>query len=187
MTMPRYTLVPLLAVVLAIGCQSQAQPSTAQQPSQAAAAKPQPQPQDADLRALVELARKDVQFEKQAIVAENMDFTDAEAAAFWPVYRRYEAELAQINDRRIELIRKFLPQAQQLSEADARDLAKQSFDIEQQRTELKRKSFDELQKVIPAAKAARFVQIENVVNMLVDLRVAAAMPLIKAEPAKTAP
>ena len=54
-----------------------------------------------------------------------------------------------------------------------------AFDIEDQRTALKRKYFDKFQEAIPAAKAARFFQIENQLNMVLDLRLAAALPLIK--------
>jgi hypothetical protein len=33
--------------------------------------------------------------------------------------------------------------------------------------------------VIPATKAARFFQLENQINLALDLRVAASLPLIK--------
>ena len=54
-------------------------------------AKPSPQgtedAQTLDLHAYAELLRSDVRTQKVAIITEVMGFTEAEDAAFWPVYR----------------------------------------------------------------------------------------------------
>ena len=41
-----------------------------------------------------ELLRSDVRTAKVEILTEALDLSDAEAAAFWPVYREYETELS---------------------------------------------------------------------------------------------
>jgi hypothetical protein len=43
-----------------------------------------------NLTAYAELLRSDVRAEKVAIITEVMDFTEAEDAAFWPIYREYD-------------------------------------------------------------------------------------------------
>ena len=48
-----------------------------------------------------ELMRSDIRTKKGALIADRMKFTDREAAAFWPVYRQYEADLAAINDKKV--------------------------------------------------------------------------------------
>src|SRR5215212_4148559 len=69
-------------------------------PSAAASVSQPPDPDAAHLRAFIELARKDIQLQKSALIADNMDFTEGEAAEFWPLHRQYEADLAKLNDRR---------------------------------------------------------------------------------------
>jgi len=132
-----------------------------------------------DLRAFVELARSDIRAEKALIISENIPFTDDEAVEFWPLHREYDLELNKLLDRRLALIRQFARTYGTMSDDEAEDLAKNAFNLEEKRTDLKRKYFKKFIKVIPAVKAARFFQIENQINMALDLQVAASLPLIK--------
>jgi hypothetical protein len=136
-------------------------------------------PDVGNLRAFAELARSDIRLQKSLIIAQNLPLTEEEAAEFWPIHREYEQELAGLNDRRIVLIRKYLPSASEMTEAQARVLAGKVLDLESERTDLKRAYFERFQQAVPATKAARFFQIENQLNMVLDLRIAASLPLIK--------
>lgn len=147
-------------------------------PAQDSAAK-EAAPDLGNLRAFVELARSDLRTNKALIIAENIAFTDDEAAEFWPLHREYELELNKLLDRRLELITRYAKQYQTMTDADATKLAGDVFDLEEKRTALKRKYFKKFCKVVPALKAARFFQIENQVNMALDLQIAASLPLIK--------
>src|SRR6266481_4721420 len=51
---------------------------------------------DADIQML----RRDLRPQKKQIVAANMDFSDAQAEKFWPVYEQYTSDLVKINDTR---------------------------------------------------------------------------------------
>ena len=55
----------------------------------------------------------------------------------------------------------------------------QVLDLEEKRTDVKRKYFKKFRRVIPALKGVRFLQIENQINMALDLQVVASLPLIK--------
>ena len=57
-----------------------------------------------NLRAYVELLRSDLRTQKVAVITEMMQFTEAEDAAFWPIYREYELELSRLNDERLAAI-----------------------------------------------------------------------------------
>ena len=138
------------------------------------------EPLDAgNLRAFIELARSDLKTQKAFIIAQNLPLTDAEAVEFWPMHREYETELSELNDRRLSLIVRFAKSYESMNDKEAAELAKGTFDLEEERTGLKRKFFKKFQKVIPAIKAARFFQLENQINLALDLRVAASLPLIK--------
>jgi hypothetical protein len=45
------------------------------------------------------------------------------AAAFWPVYKKYEAELVKLNDERLQVIRNYSDNWTRLTDADVKGLA----------------------------------------------------------------
>ena len=147
--------------------------------SETAASRPERQPDAGNLRAFIELARSDLKTQKAIILAENLPLTEEEGAEFWPLQRDYQHELTKLNDIKLALIEQYAATYDAMTDAQARDLAKKSFDLEEKKTDLKRKYFKKFAKVIPAKKAARFFQIDNQLNMAVDLQVAASLPLIK--------
>ena len=53
-----------------------------------------------------------------------------------------------------------------------------SFSMEKERTALKEQYFKKLGKVLPAQKVARFFQVENQLNLLLELQVTANLPII---------
>ena len=139
------------------------------------------QPDAANLRTFIELARSDLKTQKALVIAENLPMAEAEAAEFWPLHREYEAELTKVNDQKLALIVRYakLHNTGTITDQEATKLAKDSFDLETKRTDLKRKYFKKFAKVMPATTATRFFQIENQINLALDLRVAASLPLIK--------
>jgi len=137
------------------------------------------QPDEGNLRAFIELVRSDLQNEKATIIAQNIQFTEDEAFEFWPLHREYSLELNRLLDQRLSLVRKHVVNFDNLSDKQAEQLAKDVFDLDAKRLKLKRTWFKKFAKVIPAKKAAQFFQIENQLNAALDLRVAAALPLIK--------
>jgi len=136
------------------------------------------EPEDGEIMAFIELLRSDVQTEKALIIAENLPLTHDEAAEFWPLQREYEFELNKLLDERLAIIMKFVPMTEGMTDEQAKELAKVAFSLEEKRTKLKRSTFKKFCEAIPAAKAARFFQIENQLNAAIDLRVAASIPLI---------
>ena len=147
--------------------------------SDSAAGKPQSKPDAGNLRAFIELARSDLRTGKAIILAENMPLTEEEGAEFWPLQREYQFELTKLNDVKLTLIQQYAATYEAMTDGQASDLAKKTFDLEQKKTDLKRKYFKKFVKVMPAKKAARFFQIDNQLNMAVDLQLAASLPLIK--------
>src|SRR5262249_12075303 len=57
-----------------------------------------------NFREYVQLLRADVKSERKNIITQMMQFDDSEAAAFWPIFRQYDAELTKIGDGRVNLI-----------------------------------------------------------------------------------
>jgi hypothetical protein len=129
--------------------------------------------------AYIQLLRSDARTQKAAVITEAMQFTDEESSAFWPVHREYELELSEIIDNRIELIKDYAQNYDNLTDEKARELAKKVFAMEKRRTKLKKKYFKKFEKALSATIAAKFIQVENQINLLVDLQIASGLPLIK--------
>jgi len=47
----------------------------------------------------MEILREKITTDKKFLVATNMNLTDAEAMKFWPIYKSYQKDLHQINER----------------------------------------------------------------------------------------
>jgi len=166
---------PLLAALIA-AC---ALPLTA--PAQGADAPKTADPaiDPGNLRALIELTRSDLKTQKTLIIAQNLQFTDDEAAEFWPLHSEYTVELNKLLDERLRLIKEYAGVYHTMTDEQATALVNRVFSWEEQRTKLKRAWFKKFSKVVPAKKAAQFFQIENQLNAALDLQLAAALPLIK--------
>ena len=134
---------------------------------------------DVNLRAYVELLRADVRAQKVAFITELMEFTDAEDKAFWPIYRAYDVELSTINDERVTGIEEYARNYDKVSDALADKLATKALELESRRTALKEKYYTRLKTALSAKTAARFLQVENQLLLIIDLQIAASLPIVK--------
>jgi hypothetical protein len=134
---------------------------------------------DLNLRAYVELLRSDVRSQKIAIITEMMEFTDAEDAAFWPIYREYDLELSKLNDERVGVIRDYADNYSQVTDAIADRIASKALDLEVRRSALKSKYYERVKSALSAKTAARFLQVENQLLMIIDLQIASSLPIVK--------
>lgn len=133
--------------------------------------------------AYLELLRSDIKTQKTALVTEAMQLSDDEASVFWPIYREYQFELDKLTDRRIALIKDYAQHYNSMTDEKANELMMGVFKLDEDLTKLRKKYYKQLEKALSSTTAARFFQIDNQINMLLRLQVAAELPLIKA-PAK---
>lgn len=134
---------------------------------------------EANLRAYGELLRSDLRSQRIAIITELMQFTEAEDAKFWPVYREYETELAKVNDERVALIKEYAANYEKLTDEVADRLARGALDVEGRRNALKARYYDRFKSVLSPKAAARFLQVENQILLILDLQIAASLPIVQ--------
>ena len=127
----------------------------------------------------IELLRSDLKTERVAIITEAMQFTPEEGEIFWPIYREYELQTTKIGDRRIALIKEFATSFDTLTDEIAEDLIKESIKIDEDTLKLEKKYIKKFNKVLPARRVARYAQIDHRINMLIDIQIAAALPLFE--------
>jgi hypothetical protein len=137
------------------------------------------QPAPANLDEYVKLARTGIQQDKSQIVGAALALDATQAAAFWPVYKKYEAELASIGDARYAGIKEYAKNYGTLTDAKATELTDGAIGLEEKRLALIKRYVTELRGVLPAVKVGRWYQVEMALNKIVDLRLAAEIPLAK--------
>jgi hypothetical protein len=146
----------------------------------------QSETQDQNLRADIELLRSDVRADKAKIITVMMQLDDKDAVVFSPIYREYESELSKLYDAKVAGILDYADHYLQMTDAKADDLATRALQWEDQRTDLKKKYYERFKKALSPIKAARFLQVENQLLMLVDLQVSSSLPIIEdSETSKT--
>jgi hypothetical protein len=151
--------------------------ASAQQPDTTAAAASESR--ETNIRAYVELLRADVNSKKTAILTQTMAFNDEQAAKFWPIYREYDLELQKLNDQKLAGIQDYAKNFDSMTDEKADELAKLALQMEDKRNDLKKKYYEKMREQLGGILAARFLQVENQMLMVIDLQIAASLPIVK--------
>ena|SRR4249919_3119822 len=146
---------------------------------QAPAAQAAPAPPPANIDEYVKLARTGLQQDKSQIVGAALELDATQAAAFWPVYKKYEGELAAIGDERYAGIKDYAAHYGTLTPEKATELTDKAISLEEKRLALIKRYVGEFRAVLPPVKVGRWYQVEMALNKIVDLRLAAEVPLAK--------
>ena len=134
------------------------------------------QSQKPRLDSAIEVARADMRAERNTLITAAMDFSDKDAVAFWPIYRKYEYERSTLDDRRVAVIKQYAEKYSTLADADAKAMAERMFDYESRLTALKKRYFKEFNKVLPTMTVAKFFQLEHRIDLLMDTKVESSLP-----------
>jgi hypothetical protein len=122
-----------------------------------------------------------IKADKKLLVAENMQLSEAEAKAFWPVYEKYQAELFILRTRTVQLIMDYAAAYQKMTDSKAKKLLDEFMAIETLRLQLGKAYLPKFRKALSDAKVVRYYQIENKINAALYYELAANIPLIKTE------
>ncbi len=141
-----------------------------------AAQEQKPADKPADNMAIV---RDALRAQKKVLVAENMQLTESEAAAFWPVYEEYQNEMKGVGDRMVKLIENYAATHKVMTDDTAAKLLKELLAVQTDRVKLQEKYLPKFEKVLPMTKVARYYQIENKVRAVVDYDIASEIPLVE--------
>lgn len=132
-----------------------------------------------NFQAYAELLRSDVRTQKVAIITQVMGFTEAEDAAFWPIYREYDAEMTKLGDERVALIAEYASNYSKMTDAIAEKLAAKALDLEARRQAVKAKCYDRVKNALSPRTALRFLQVEHQLLLLIDLQISASLPIVE--------
>lgn len=120
-----------------------------------------------------------IKADKKLLVSENMQLSEREAKAFWPVYGKYQDELFLIRTRMLDLIGEYADAYQAMTGTKAKKLLDESLAIESSYIKLRTTYLPKFRKVLPDEKVARYYQIENKINAVLMYDLAKRIPLVK--------
>ncbi|MGO9346431.1 MAG: hypothetical protein ACLPZJ_08605 [Terriglobales bacterium] len=117
-----------------------------------------------------------MQADRTTIVGEAMNFSDQDAAAFWPIYRQYEYERSTLDDGRVAVIKEYTDKYPTLTDAEAKAMAERMFEYDSRLAVLKKKYFRKFNKVLPALTVTKFFQLDRRIDLMMDMKMESALP-----------
>jgi len=129
--------------------------------------------------------RKAVRADKKAYVGSVLKLTPAEAKKFWPAYDTYQRDLDVANRRRAVVVEAIVIMDRPLSDLYAKTLANELILADEQEIKARRTLHNRLirpvpgRTIMPAAKAARYLQLESKIRALQAYDIASTIPLVK--------
>jgi hypothetical protein len=129
-----------------------------------------------NMQVVVEKIRAD----KKLLVAENVQLTEAEAKAFWPVYDQFQDELFLLRTRTAKLIKDYTDAYEKMNNDTAKKLLDEFMTIETLGPKLRQAYLPKFRKALPETKVVRYYQIENKIQAALYYELAKNIPLMKA-------
>ncbi len=127
----------------------------------------------------IALLRSDVQAQKTDIIGKTMQLNDTDAKAFWPLYREYSTKQQALGDQRVSVIKDYGAEYETLTDAQADSLMDRMLKFNKSRNELTAQYYPKFKKAIGPKQAAKFIQVDNRLTLLVDLQLANSIPIIQ--------
>ncbi|SRR6266404_604367 len=127
----------------------------------------------------IQLMRSNIQADKNQIIADTMQFTDAESTAFWPIYRTYANDQQVIGDQRVQLIKDYALHYDSMDDAKAKDMVQRMINIEDESLNLREDYWPAFMKALGAKRAAKFYQVDNRLSLIINVQLSSSIPLIQ--------
>lgn len=127
----------------------------------------------------IALLRSDVQAQKTEIIGKTMQLSDTDAKTFWPLYREYANKQQTLGDQRVAIIKDYANQYDTMTDAQADSLADRLIKFDKARTQLRAEYYPKFKKAIGAKQAAKFLQVDNRLTLIVDLQLANSIPIMQ--------
>jgi hypothetical protein len=173
----RTLLATLFVLPMLVASLGRAQTET-QKTEKKTAASPGANPQEKNIQEYISLMRADVRQQKAEMMGAVMVLSAADATKFWPIYSDYDAALIKLNDQRVENIKEYARSYNQMTDAKADELIQNALAYQKQRSELLAKTYEQVKQALGAITAARFIQVEQQLLLIIDLQIASQLPVV---------
>lgn len=126
----------------------------------------------------IALTRQEIQSGRQELVAANLQLSDDESKAFWPLYRAYREEIATLGDRYVKLLEDYAANFKTLTDEQASTMLDESLSILGSENKIMTKHAKKMRQTISARTVARFFQIETQLNNMLRAELQDEIPLV---------
>lgn len=127
-----------------------------------------------ELKALQNAFGKD----KAELVKQYMAVAPEKDADFWNVYDQYETARKNLGKMKAQLIMDYANSYSTLDDKKAAELLKKKADLQDEFTKLQRKFYPQFAKVLGGLQAAKFFQLEDYINNIINLGIQNNIPFI---------
>jgi hypothetical protein len=131
-----------------------------------------------DLNSYMELIKSDMKTEKKIIITQAMQFSENDSKIFWDLYGDYELSMDKLANKRIEYIKDFAQNYPNVSNKKADEIMKKAFDYFEDRLELRSDFYDDVKDKLGAFTAAKYIQLDMQMQLVIDIQISAALPLL---------
>ncbi|MNS21319.1 hypothetical protein D3C72_530800 [compost metagenome] len=101
-----------------------------------------------------------------------------QATAFQPIYDNYESERKALSQKKIQILEDYAKNYASLSDAKATELTSSNLKYNQEAEKLLAKTHSKLVKAIGGINAAKFVQLEQYLQVTIRAEIQDAIPFI---------
>jgi hypothetical protein len=127
---------------------------------------------------IMEALQKDVATLHQEVMQQTIVLEPGEAAPFWAIYDEYLGEIQTMAAERTELLADFADAFHGMTDEQAMAMGRRALDFDQRRHDVMAEYFERIGDEIGGRVAGQFLQVENRIQMLKDLRLAIEIPII---------
>jgi single-stranded DNA-specific DHH superfamily exonuclease len=167
-----------LAVILALAAAATSL-AAQQTPAQGTHVQDSVRSKELNTQAYIQLLHTDLSAKQEQIVRETMQLNDQRAAIFWPIYREYQCEQSKLTTEKLALVADYSRDFSTMTDEKADQLAQQIMQLDEKRMALREKYYATMKKALSAILAVRFFQVEHQLQLIVDLQIAANLPIIE--------
>jgi len=127
----------------------------------------------------MKLLREKMRVDKKLLIASNMELTEVEGKTFWPIYDAYQDDFAKLAARGLKLLDDYAKSYKVMTNDIAKKILDEQMAIESEKLKLRQTYLPTFRKVLSDIKVARYYQLENKIQAVVNYELADMIPLVK--------
>jgi len=111
-------------------------------------------------------------------VENTMKLSPEEEKVFWPLYKDYTDELYDIYNKRMKVIQEFTNYFDKMTDKRADKIWTDFLRFQKELLDIQKEYYDKFKEILPVAKAVRYFQMENKIEMIVNAKIADIIPFM---------
>lgn len=127
----------------------------------------------------VELLRTDLRAGKKAVISKSMELSPEQEKVFWSLYNDYEHDMGKLTDVGVLIVKDFAKNYRNMTDATASDLMNRALNNQGEKLKLRKAYAKKIEKALSSRVAARFIQVDGMLNKIIELQIDAKLPLLK--------